>query len=636
MAVSTVDTRARGRPGNWRQVSWRRAAEAVANNLGLVAAVLVAVCSGGLWGALPAGAQQPARNSEQGRPEHRSPEPSPEPSVPKPIRSAEGAHIIAIEAFLRKDSQQCQRTQEFLTTLQGRRNGIQVRNWDVAEDRAALTRLNDLTRRFGREKASVPSVYVADRLIVGFRDAVTSGREIEGYFDVRAFVRAGCRHCRAAREYLDGVNQHWPALQVRYFDVANNEQARTEFAQLVERYQVRAVSYPCIHVADRLLVGFRGNDDMDRQLTRIFERDASGATEGERKVPPHSRSNEGRQGGSGTNLRPSNANTTIGGASANLGWLQLGDLMRELNYAQLTPTANKEYSPKSDKLSFEEATLTEEATVPQETPVPEAEAAATTEGIPPSAPIVDDESIEVPFFGQLSLRALGLPMFTFLVGLVDGFNPCAMWVLVFLLSVLVNVKQRQKIIIISGTFVVVSALVYFAFMAAWFSVFQLIGLLRPVQIGLGVLAMFIGLVNIKDFFAFRRWFTFSIPDSAKPGIYARVRRIVTAERLFVAWIGAVVLAIVINFIELLCTAGLPAMYTEILSMQKLNVWANYAYLALYIFAYMLDDAVLVACFVATLSHRKLQESEGRWLKLLSGCVILLLGAMMLFFPEWLA
>ena len=78
------------------------------------------------------------------------------------------------------------------------------------------------------------------------------------------------------------------------------------------------------------------------------------------------------------------------------------------------------------------------------------------------------------------------------------------------------------------------------------------------------------------------------------------------------------------------------MYTEILSMQKLNVWANYAYLALYISAYMLDDAVLVACFVATLSHRKLQESEGRWLKLLSGCVILLLGAMMLFFPEWIA
>jgi uncharacterized membrane protein HdeD (DUF308 family) len=70
-------------------------------------------------------------------------------------------------------------------------------------------------------------------------------------------------------------------------------------------------------------------------------------------------------------------------------------------------------------------------------------------------------------------------------------------------------------------------------------------------------------------------------------------------------------------------------------LQGLSVWQNYAYLALYILAYMLDDTMLLSIVVATLSHRKLQEREGRWLKLLSGVVILLLGIVMIFFPAWL-
>lgn len=247
----------------------------------------------------------------------------------------------------------------------------------------------------------------------------------------------------------------------------------------------------------------------------------------------------------------------------------------------------------------------------------------------------EKDEIKVPVFGVLSVSKIGLPAFTFLIGLVDGFNPCAMWVLIFLLSVLVNIKERKKILIVAGTFVIVSGLAYFVFMAAWFNVFQLIGLLRPVQIGLGVIALFVGALNVKDFFAFHKGITLSIPESAKPGIYRRVRKIVAANHLSAALAGAIVLAVAVNIVELLCTAGLPALYTGVLTMQNLPTWANYSYLALYIVAYMLDDAILVAVVVTTLSHRRLQESEGRWLKLLSGVVILLLGAIMIFNPELL-
>lgn len=245
------------------------------------------------------------------------------------------------------------------------------------------------------------------------------------------------------------------------------------------------------------------------------------------------------------------------------------------------------------------------------------------------------ESIDVPWFGRLDPRRLGMPLFTVIIGLVDGFNPCAMWVLLLLLSILVNLRDRGRILAIAGTFVLVSGVAYFAFMAAWLNVFEWIGMLRPVEATLGILAVAIGGVHVKDFFARGRGPSLSIPQSAKPGIYARIHRIVTAENLPAALAAAFVLAVLVNIVELLCTAGLPALYTGILTQRGYPAAVRYGYLGLYIAAYMFDDALMVATVVASLSRLKLQESGGRWLKLVSGGVILALGLTMLLKPEWL-
>jgi len=228
-----------------------------------------------------------------------------------------------------------------------------------------------------------------------------------------------------------------------------------------------------------------------------------------------------------------------------------------------------------------------------------------------------------------------MPLFTLALGLVAGFNPCAMWVLLLLLSILVNVRDRWRMLAIAGTFVVVSGAAYFAFMAAWLNVFEWIGFLRPVQVALGLLAVAIGCVHVKDFFAFHRGVSLSIPEAAKPGIYARIRRIVTAENLPAAVAGAFTLAVLVNVVELLCTAGLPALYTNVLSRQGCSTLGCYGYLSLYIAAYMFDDALMVAAVVATMSRMRLEETGGRWLKLVSGAVILALGLVMLLRPEWL-
>jgi len=245
------------------------------------------------------------------------------------------------------------------------------------------------------------------------------------------------------------------------------------------------------------------------------------------------------------------------------------------------------------------------------------------------------ENIASRWFGTLSVARLGLPLFTLVVGLLDGFNPCAMWLLLFLLSLLVHLQDRKRMALIAGTFVLISGAVYYAFMAAWLNLFLALGLSTPLRIALGGLALFIGTVHVKDFFTHLRGFSLSIPEAAKPGLYARMRAVVAAPSLLPALAAVSALALVVNFVELTYTAGFPALYTAILTQQGLTPAAHYGYLGLYILGYIADDALMVASAVIALSSRKLTEEAGRWLKLLSGSVMLALGAIMLLRPAWL-
>lgn len=242
--------------------------------------------------------------------------------------------------------------------------------------------------------------------------------------------------------------------------------------------------------------------------------------------------------------------------------------------------------------------------------------------------------VTLPLFGEIALSELGLPLFTVAIGLVDGFNPCAMWVLLFLLSLLMHLHDSKKIAVIAGVFVITSGVVYFGFMAAWLNIFLMLGFSRNIQWILGGIGIIIAIVNLKDFFAFKQGVSFSIPETSKPDIYARVRKVVQAENLWVAIPGVITIAVLVNFLELLCTAGLPALYTKILVDQALPNIHYYAYLILYNIAYIFDDAVMVTLAILGVSLAKLDVQQGRWLKLISGAVMLLLALILIVEPNY--
>jgi glutaredoxin len=232
-------------------------------------------------------------------------------------------------------------------------------------------------------------------------------------------------------------------------------------------------------------------------------------------------------------------------------------------------------------------------------------------------------------------KEMGLPLFTVVVGLIDGFNPCAMWVLVFLLSMLVHVKNRGRMFAIAGVFVCTSGIVYFAFMAAWLGFFSALGLSPLIRWIVGLTGITIAAFNLKDFFSGFSNTRLVLSDTSKSKISKRVRAIVTAENLPVAMASVAALAILVNIYELLCTAGLPALYTQILSQQQLSYSQHLGYLALYNLAYVLDDGVMVFASVWALSIGRLNERAGRFLKLLSGIFLISISLLMILKPEWL-
>ncbi len=246
-----------------------------------------------------------------------------------------------------------------------------------------------------------------------------------------------------------------------------------------------------------------------------------------------------------------------------------------------------------------------------------------------------DYIVNLPLIGKIDTRNMSLPLFTFIIGLLDGFNPCAIWVLCFLLTLLIYAKSRKKMLLIGSIFVFASGFVYFLFMTAWLNFFLFMGYVNALRMVIAIIAIITGLINIKDFFWFKKGVSLTIPDRLKPKLFKKMRKLVHESGLWGMILGTVVLAFTANTYELLCTAGFPAIYTRILTLKALPTFSYYAYLVLYNVVYVIPLAVVVAVFVKTMGAHRFTEKHGRILKIIAGLLMLALGLIMLLKPELL-
>lgn len=245
------------------------------------------------------------------------------------------------------------------------------------------------------------------------------------------------------------------------------------------------------------------------------------------------------------------------------------------------------------------------------------------------------ERISLPWFGELHYQAFSLPVFTLIIAALDAFNPCAFFILLFLLSLITHLHSRLKILTIGCIFVLSSGVMYFLFMTAWLNFFLLTDHLKLITTIAGFIAVCFGLINIKDYFIYKQGITLSMSGSTQSKLMTRMRKLIQTSHWPAMISATVVLAIAANSYELVCTAGLPMIYTRILTIHNLSDSQYYLYLILYNLIYILPLLVIVLIFCSTLGNKKLSEHEGRILKLLSGSMMTGLGIILLVTPDWL-
>ncbi len=257
--------------------------------------------------------------------------------------------------------------------------------------------------------------------------------------------------------------------------------------------------------------------------------------------------------------------------------------------------------------------------------------AGAASGLGPPSPI----GVTVPWFGEIDPGTVSLPGLTVAIGLADGVNPCAIWVLVVLLGILLHVESQRRMLLYAGTFVVMSGVVYFVFMTAWATLFALVGLSRVVTMILGAALLGMGIVNLKDVVWFKKGPSLVIPDRVKPGLFRRMRAIAGAATTPAAIAGIAALAFVVNLVELGCTLGLPAIYTRILALRGLAAAPRFAYLALYNVVYVVPLLVVVAVFIGLKRRVVMTERVARGLKAVSGVLLTAFGGLFVISPELL-
>jgi len=250
---------------------------------------------------------------------------------------------------------------------------------------------------------------------------------------------------------------------------------------------------------------------------------------------------------------------------------------------------------------------------------------------PPAVPKV----LKLPIFGEVSIAHVSLPVLTVMLGAIDGFNPCAMWTLIFLISLLIGLKDRFRMWVLGSVFIIASAAVYYLFMAAWLNLLLFLGMLLWIRLLIGVLALAGGSYYLRDYFTNPEAVCKVTNSASRQRVFAGLRTLAGERRFLLAITGIVLLAFLVNLVELICSAGIPAVYTQILVLSALPSWQYHAYLGLYILVFMSDDLLIFFVAMKTLQLTGLTGTYARHAQAVGGAVLLVVGLLLIFKPEWL-
>ncbi len=247
----------------------------------------------------------------------------------------------------------------------------------------------------------------------------------------------------------------------------------------------------------------------------------------------------------------------------------------------------------------------------------------------------ESSTVKVPMLGKINMKNVSLPTAAFIIGFIDGFNPCAMWILLFLISMLLGHKNRKQMWILGITFLLTSAVVYMAIMLSWFQV--VISVMASVIFRniIAIVALIGALINLKGYFISKDSGCEVVDDKKRKKVIAKIKEFTKKKSLFLSLVGVISLAISVNVIELACSAGLPLVFTQLLALNEVSNLGAFFYTLIYIFFFLIDDILIFSIAMITSKVTAFSTKYTKYSHLVGGLIMLLIGFLLLLKPEWL-
>ena len=244
--------------------------------------------------------------------------------------------------------------------------------------------------------------------------------------------------------------------------------------------------------------------------------------------------------------------------------------------------------------------------------------------------------VSIPFLGKINLKTISIPFLAVVLGFVDGFNPCAMWILLFLISMLFGMKNKSRRWILGITFLFVSSLVYFLSMIGINFILG-IATINYMKIGIALFILIAGFLNLKKYLKIRKEEVGCsvVDDKKRKRIIKKMKGIIDSRSFLFSVLGIVVLAVSVNLVELACSLGFPLIFTETLAINEVTGISKIIYLLIYIFFYMIDDMLVFIISMITLEATGITNKYNKLCTLVSAIIMIIMGILLLIRPDWL-
>lgn len=464
------------------------------------------------------------------------------------------------------------------------------------------------------------------------------------------FWGEGCPHCEEAKPFLKNLEENNDLLNIKYLEVYNNETNLKKYLEFVNVFNVDKRAIPAFFIGDfQPIFGYSQNiaDNIEEKINYCLENYCPDPINNIKKTLDLDTC---------IHVFLNNECDECQVTKNFINSLDVGNIsikyhnIEDIKSKELYETFKNLYGLKVggfpilffrdsyligvDAIQNNFNKIIEECQ--EQCPCP----ASQIKGNTPSIPKKDDykvesmQTIDLPFVGNVKIGEMSLVLMTLLISFIDGFNPCSLWVLTFLLGIVIYSGSRKKIFLVGLTFLIVTATAYGAFMLGLLNVFSYIGYTLLIRIIVSTIALLFAVVNIKDYFWYKKGISFTISDKYKPKLFKKVRNVMNPHNsIFAMIITTMVMALGIVLVELPCTAGFPMIWTSIIAQNNVT-GINFAILfALYLLIYLLIEIIVFFSAVLTLKKSNFGKDDGRKLKLIGGIVMFAIAIALLFFPD---